>query len=216
MSSNTVSKKAIFSVQKQPGIGEKKTEAYTIAFLFVEFAATSGGIYSAVSENVVYIPRPYSDPLPTQVPHHVYTTSASMYKALFSSRTPLNDVELSGYIRGQILSILVSSGFDSPENTKLIGLEAFSDINLLVRSRYLLPGDYSNNFIDVRSSFETLVETKHDIGKDKRKLLTDIMDTGIIPNYKSNPKDPNDPLYECYQCLKIYNGMLKYGRTPLK
>lgn len=214
--SNTGLRKAIISVKKQPVVEDKRIDIYAVAFLFVDFSSTAGGIYGAVADHVVYIPRPLPKKPPDLVSPVVFNTSASMHAALFNDRVSFSDVELSGYIRGQILSLLIASGLDRPDNTKFIGLEAFSDINLLVKNRLLLYGDYSDDLIDVRSSFETLVEAKHDLGKDKKKLLEAVMEKGVIPNHKTNPKEPSDPLYECYQCLKIYNGMLKYGRMPLK
>lgn len=209
-------RKVIISVKKQPVVEDRRIDIYAVAFLFVDFSTTAGGVYEPVSDHVIYVPKPTPKQVPDLVPPLVFNTSASMYKTLFSGRTPLNDIEVAGYTRGQILSLLIASGLDKPENTRFIGLEAFADINLLVKNRLLLYGDYSESFIDLKSSFETLVEVKQDVNKDKQKLLETVMDKGVIPNHKTNPKEADDPLYECYQCLKIYNGMLLYGRMSLK
>jgi len=209
-------KKAIISVQKQPDTKRNVIDIYSISFLFVEFSSNVGGIYKAVSEQSVYVPQKKQEKQPDLVLSSVYQTSSSIYGAMFNRRVPLEPLEVAGYIRGQILALLIASGMPSVEQTKFIGLEIFKDLSLLTSHRYLLNGDFSEDAIDIRSSFETLMEAKHDVDKNKQALLKEIMDKGIIPDFKNNPKDPNEPLYECYQCLKIYNGMLKYGRMPLK
>jgi len=209
-------KKAIISVCKQPDVATGTIDVYCIAFLFVEFSSTAGGIYGAISDHTVHIPKALTDPVPDLVNHSVYNTSASMYETLFKDRTPLQTPEMAGHVRGQIISLLVANGIMTPSTTKFIGLEAFSDLNLLIKNRYLLHGDFSEDSIDIRSSFETLMEAKYDVGRNKQELLVSVMEKGVIPSMKVNPKETSDPLYECYQCLKIYNGMLKYGRMPLK
>jgi len=188
-------------------------EIYSLALLRVLFEAQNG--YYIPCENLtIHIPiaLPKDGEYVKNIPRDVLETCDNMHKVMFSGRRSMDRQELSGMIRGQLLTFFSTTGSLKPATTKFIGIEVFSDLVYMERHRYLLEGDYSYDAIDIRSSLESAMEIRHHVGKNKGEVTQEVMKIGAIPNIPQNPASPADPLYGCYECLRIYNGLLKYAR----
>lgn len=193
----------------------KSKEIYSIALLRVMYAKDSG-LYQPDGRLAIYIPidiKKRDIKTIKDIPQPVLETCANMHKVMFGHRKELTQEGLSGMIRGQILTFFATNNCSKPEDTKLIGIEVFNDLRYIELRGYLNDGDYSYDAIDVRSSLESMMEVRHHIGKDKKQIMEGVMKLGVIPGEKVNPCSPSDPLYTCYECLRIYNGLLKYGRN---
>jgi hypothetical protein len=192
-----------------------RREIYSIALLRVLFSKDSG-LYRPGGQLTIYIPidtkKRNAETLKT-IPQPVQDTCTNMYQVMFGHRRGLTPEGLSGMVRGQILTFFATNSCSKPEETKLIGIEVFNDLRYLEDLGYLSAGDYSYDAIDVRSSLESMMEVRHHIGKDKKQIMDGVIKLGVIPGEKLNPCAPSDPMYTCYECLRIYNGLLKYGRN---
>ena len=208
---------AKFFVGLNTDTNPKSREVYTIALLRGTFEGDAG-FYKPDGRLTVYIPTDIKTKNKNDlkgIPESVLATCNNMYQVMFGKRKDFSKEGFSGMIRGQILTFFAANGCSDPVNTKLIGIEVFSDLRYLEARGYLEEGDYSYDAIDVRSSLESMIEIRHHVGKNKQQILEGVVKLGLIPGEKVNPVPPDDPLYSCYECLKIYNGLLRYGRNKV-